>query len=426
MAKTFSLRGQALKLNTAADLEAHIQPLVDNQNVEEVHFEGNTIGVEASEALAKILATKKTLQHANLADLFTGRLLSEIPPALDALLKALLQCPKLHTINLNDNAFGLNTVEPLRHFLSQHTPLQHLYLNNNGLGPKAGAIVGEALVQLAESKEAARKEGKDVPDLETVICGRNRLETGSMAAWVKAYTANNKVKTVKMVQNGIRQEGIATLLQHGLSNCTQLDTLDLQDNTFTVLAAKTLSTVLTKWTQLRDLGIGDCLLSGRGGRLLGATLAKGANAKIEVLRLQFNDIDAKGVAAITEAASSASALPRLRRVELNGNKFAEEDPNIEKLQEILSKRKEEEAESYLGVDVDDEDAWGVDELDELDDDDEDEEEEDEAEDDEDEEVAAKEEKVVKTADAAENTTVAEKQDKDVDDLADALGKTQLK
>jgi Ran GTPase-activating protein 1 len=154
-------------------------------------------------------------------------------------------------------------------------------------------------------------------------------------------------------------------------------------------------------------------------------LAKGANTKIEVLRLQFNDIDAKGVAAITEAASSKTALPRLRRVELNGNKFAEEDPNIEKLQEILSKRKEEEAESYSGVDEDDEDAWGVDELDELDDDDEDEED-DEAEDEEDEEVAAKEEKVVKDADAAENTTVSEKQDKDVDDLADALGKTQLK
>jgi Ran GTPase-activating protein 1 len=426
MAKTFSLRGQALKLNTAADLEAHIQPLVDNADVEEIILEGNTIGVEASEALAKILAAKKSLQHANLADLFTGRLLSEIPPALTALLNALLECPKLHTINLNDNAFGLNTVEPLRLFLTQHTPLQHLYLNNNGLGPKAGTIVGEALVQLAEAKEAARKEGKNVPDLETVICGRNRLETGSMAAWVKAYTANDKVTTVKMVQNGIRQEGIATLLQHGLSNCTQLKTVDLQDNTFTILAAKTLSSVLPKWTDLRELAIGDCLLSGRGGRLLGATLAKGANTKIEVLRLQFNDIDAKGVAAITEAASSTTALPRLRRVELNGNKFAEEDPNIEKLQDILSKRKEEEAESYNGVDEDDEDAWGVDELDELDDDDEDEEEDDEAEDEEDEEVAAKEEKVVKDADAAENTTVSEKQDKDVDDLADALGNTQLK
>ncbi|KXT04705.1 hypothetical protein AC578_2071 [Pseudocercospora eumusae] len=417
MAKVFSIRGQALKLDTAADLEKHVGPLKDNADVEEVHIEGNTIGVEASEALAKILETKQNLRFANLADIFTGRLLSEIPQALDALLRALLKCPKLHTINLNDNAFGLNTVEPLRPFLSQHTPLQHLYLNNNGLGPAAGTLVAEALTQLAENKAAARKEGKAVPDLETVICGRNRLETGSMPAWVKAYTANNKVKTVKMVQNGIRQEGIAQLIQHGLSNCAELDTLDLQDNTFTALAAKTLSTIVPSWTQIRDLGVGDCLLSARGGRMLGEALAKAGNKKLEVLRLQYNEIDTKGLKAISEAAQG-SALPRLRRVELNGNKFAEEDPSIEKLREVLENRKEEKAEKYPGVDEDDEDNWGIDELDELDDDDDDEEEEDEVED--------EEEKVVKDADTAEDEPVAAKTDKDVDELANALDKTEIK
>jgi len=228
MANVFSLKGRALKLNTAADLEAHIQPLRDNPDIEEIHLEGNTIGVEASAALAKILETKHNLRYANLADIFTGRLLAEIPQALDSLLTALLKCEKLHTINLNDNAFGLNTVEPLRPFLSQHVPLQHLYLNNNGLGPAAGTLVAESLAQLAEKKEQARKAGKDVPHLETVVCGRNRLETGSMAAWVKAYTANKHVKTVKMVQNGIRQEGIAMLLQQGLSACQELRILDLQ------------------------------------------------------------------------------------------------------------------------------------------------------------------------------------------------------
>jgi Ran GTPase-activating protein 1 len=420
MAKVFSLKGQALKLDTAADLEKHVAPLRDSKDVEEVHLEGNTIGVEASEALAKILETKTTLQVANLADIFTGRLLSEIPQALDALLKALLKLPNLHTINLNDNAFGLNTVEPLRPFLSQHTPLQHLYLNNNGLGPAAGTLVAEALASLAEKKEQARNEGKDVPHLETVVCGRNRLETGSMEAWVKAYKANNKVKTVKMVQNGIRQEGIAKLLQHGLSGCTALETLDLQDNTFTVTAANTLANVVHNWTEVRELGVGDSLLGARGGRRLGEALAKGNNKKLEVLRLQYNEIDAKGIKALTDAATSTSALPRLRRVELNGNKFSEEDPNIEILQTLLSKRKDESAADYHHVDEDDEDAWGMDELDELDDEDEDEEDEEEIE--EQEEA----EKVVKDAEVAENEPVAQEKDKEVDELANALGKTELK
>ena len=418
MSKVFSIRGQALKLDTAADLEKHIKPLRDSTDVEEVHIEGNTIGVEASQSLAKILETKTTLKYANLADIFTGRLLSEIPQALDALLKALLKCPNLHTINLNDNAFGLNTVEPLRPFLSQHTPLQHLYLNNNGLGPQAGTLVAEALAQLAEKKEAARKEGKEVADLETVICGRNRLETGSMAAWAKAYQANNKVKTVKMVQNGIRQEGVALLLQHGLSACTELDIIDLQDNTFTSLAARTLANVVPRWTELRDLGVGDCLLSARGGRMLGDALAAGGNTKLEVLRLQYNEIDGKGLKSLADAASG-SGLPRLRRIELNGNHFSEDDSNIEKLQTILSKRKEEHADEYPGVDEEDEDAWGVDDLDEL-------EEEDEEEDEEEAEVEAEEESIVKDAEVAEDQPVAPVNDAEVDELADALRKTELK
>ncbi|TKA82766.1 hypothetical protein B0A55_01101 [Friedmanniomyces simplex] len=426
MANIFSLKGRALKLNNAADLETHIQPLRDNPDISEIHLEGNTIGVEASAALAKILETKSKLRYANLADIFTGRLLAEIPQALDSLLTALLKCEQLHTINLNDNAFGLNTVEPLRPFLSQHIPLQHLYLNNNGLGPAAGTLVAESLAQLAEKKEQARKAGKEVPHLETVVCGRNRLETGSMGAWVNAYTANSHVKTVKMVQNGIRQEGIAMLLQHGLSACGELRVLDLQDNTFTSVASETLANILPKWPALLDLGVGDCLLGARGGRQLGEALAQGNNTKIEVLRLQYNEIDAKGVQAICDAALSSKAMPRLRRVELNGNKFSEEDPMIEKLQELLSSRKESEGKKYPDLDEEDEDAWGLDELDELDDEDEDEDEDEEADGQEADEVEAEEEKVLKEADEAENEPVSQKQDKEVDELADALGKTELK
>lgn len=420
--KVFSLEGKVLKLDSAADLEKHVQALIESQDVEEVRLQGNTLGVEACQSLAKILETKKTLQIANLADIFTGRLLSEIPTAIDSLLQALLKCPNLHTINLNDNAFGLNTVEPLRPFLSQHTPLQHLYLNNNGLGPQAGSYVAEALALLAGKKAQVRKDGSSVPDLETIICGRNRLETGSMGAWAKAYQANNKVKTVKMVQNGIRQEGIATLLQHGLSNCTELEVLDLQDNTFTTLAAKTLATVLPKWTKQVELGVGDSLLGARGGRYLGTALAKGSNTKLEVLRLQYNEIDEKGLKAVADAAEKEGALPRLRRVELNGNKFNEDDVSIEKLQSLLSKRKEQADELFPGLDEDDEDLWGVDELDELEEPDSDEEQDDAALS----EAEGEGEQLVKSDEAAEDEPVSQKQDDDVDELADALDNTKLK
>lgn len=60
--KVFSAEGKGLKLTTAEDIEPHIQDLKANDDVEEVRFLGNTLGVEASEALAKVLETKKTLK----------------------------------------------------------------------------------------------------------------------------------------------------------------------------------------------------------------------------------------------------------------------------------------------------------------------------------------------------------------------------
>lgn len=279
-------------------------------------------------------------------------------------------------------------------------------------------LVADALTALAAKKEAARKEGKDVPDLELVICGRNRLENGSMAAWAKAYAANSGVKTIKMTQNGIRQEGISHLITNGLAHLTKLDTLDLQDNTFTAMGAKALSQAVVNWTDLRELGVGDCLLSSRGGIALAAALEKGKNKKVEVLRLQFNEINAKGLAGL--ASASSTALPLLRRIEINGNKFDEEDPSLDKLREVLDARKEESGEK-----ADDDEYWGLDELDELESDDE----EDEDESDEEEKRGEAQDRAAKQiADdkRAEESNVAQDKDAKVDDLADLMSKTEIK
>lgn len=404
----FSLEGKSLKLDTAADIEPHIQPLKDNADVEEVLLLGNTLGVGACESLAEVLKTKKNLRHANLADIYTGRLLAEIPLALEALLQALLTLPKLHTINLSDNAFGLNTQAPLVSFLASHTPLEHLILNNNGLGPFAGILIADALTELA-----AKKKEANAPPLRTVVCGRNRLENGSMEAWAKAYAAHDQVTSIKMVQNGIRPEGITHLIKHGLSNLSALEILDLQDNTFTAKGARALSDVIPKWTQIKELGMGDCLLSARGGVMLGEALKAGKNSGLEVLRLQYNDIDARSIKALAEAQVK---LPKLRRIELNGNKFSEDDVSIDMLKVTLDARREEN-----GPPLEDgeHDEWGLDELDELDsEDEEDEEEEEEAED--------GKETILKEADEAEDASVAQEKSKTVDDLADLLGKTEIK
>jgi hypothetical protein len=60
--RLFSIEGKGLKLDTAADVEPYLKPLRDSQDVQEIRLAGNTLGVEASEAIAKVLETKKTLQ----------------------------------------------------------------------------------------------------------------------------------------------------------------------------------------------------------------------------------------------------------------------------------------------------------------------------------------------------------------------------
>lgn len=57
----FSLLGQSLKLETRADLESLFKDY-DVDNVEEIILGGNTIGVEASLALAELLMKTKNLK----------------------------------------------------------------------------------------------------------------------------------------------------------------------------------------------------------------------------------------------------------------------------------------------------------------------------------------------------------------------------
>ena len=294
----------------------------------------------------------------------------------------------------------------------------------------------------AENKDESKKQNENVttpssyPPLETIICGRNRLENGSMAAWAAALTANDQVCTVRLPQNGIRPVGLATLIRDGLAKTKQLTSLDLQDNTMTSQGARALAASLPEWRKLKELGVGDCLLGPRGSEWVVKALGKGENEMLEVLRLQYNEVRAK---AVKDLADALAKTPRLRRVELNGNQFDEEDEGLEDLRLGLAGRKEEKEKEGEGDPGTGEDYWGLDDLDDLEEPDDEEDEEADEDEDEDEEEEVKEEekkkddvdladrieKDLKTTDEAEEQNVGQKKDKSVDDLADKLGRTGL-
>ena len=59
--KVLSLHGKGLKLNTREDITPYLKD-IDATLLEEIHLGGNTIGVDASQALAEFLAKTQVLK----------------------------------------------------------------------------------------------------------------------------------------------------------------------------------------------------------------------------------------------------------------------------------------------------------------------------------------------------------------------------
>ncbi|KAM9910317.1 hypothetical protein OXX69_004603 [Metschnikowia pulcherrima] len=330
---TFSLAGKQIKFNAAEDIKSYAQALIEQTGVRKIDISGNTLGIEASkEFAAAIIAHKETLAEVDFSDIYTGRLNTEIPQSLDHLLPALLQCRNLKIVNLSDNAFGLQTIDPIEAYLGQAVSVEHLILSNNGMGPFAGARIGKALYKLS----LAKKQQK-YPSLKTFICGRNRLENGSINYLAIGLRAHEHLHTVRLYQNGIRPAGVEKLISQGLARNTHLQVLDLQDNTLTSRAAVALAESLGQWTGLSELNLNDCLLKPKGSLVLAEKLATGVERpSFKVLKLQYNELEADALKRLVSAIEGK--LPALSKLELNGNRFDEECDEISAITELLEDR----------------------------------------------------------------------------------------
>lgn len=279
---------------------------------------------------------KLTNQVVDLADIFTGRLISEIPQALSALCDALIDHKDLVELDLSDNAFGGRCAPAMTSFLKNNDVYQVIKLNNTGLGPEGGQIIAGAILELAKR---LKEEGK-TSQLRTVVCGRSRLENGSAPVWAEAFAAHGGLKEIRMPQNGIRMEGIEALAK-GLAGNKDLEHLDLQDNTAARSGTRALVRVLENWPNLRHLNLSDCLLGKAGGIALGTSLANGSNPKLESLKLQYGEFDKRTIELLSTAI--AQHLTNLTELELNGNQCDAEDEAIEELRKALALHGNEDA-----------------------------------------------------------------------------------
>lgn len=235
-------------------------------------------------------------------------------------------------INLSDNAFGGRSVDPIVPFLVNNRSFQIFRLNNNGLGPAGGAVIADALF---ESAQRSKKEGKP-SNLRTVICGRNRLEDGSADHWSKAFAAHAGLVEIRMPQNGIRPDGIASLIR-GIAACKNLKHLDLQDNTFSEIGSETMTQELRAWPELETLNLSDCHLVEEGNASdVVETLSGGSNPKLQLLQLQNNNLDTQSFAYLAE--HTEVHLPALKQVELQWNEIEDDDEHVATLRNLLKKR----------------------------------------------------------------------------------------
>ncbi|CDZ97357.1 Ran GTPase-activating protein [Phaffia rhodozyma] len=413
MSISFSLKGQGLKLTSAQDAQPHIDALVAlGPDVQEIHLGGNTLGIEASKAFAEVFKGLHKLKVADFADIFTGRLISEIPEALSALCDSLAHTTSLETLDLSDNAFGGRCAEPIVPFLKTNLNVSHFILNNNGLGPTGGNIIAQALLDSANASEAKGQRSA----LRTFVCGRNRLENGTADLLAKAFAAHGLLQVVRLPQNGIRMEGIQAISK-GLAQNPELAKLDLQDNTMTLKGSRAVAQALPSWPKLKELNLSDCLLGRRGGLILTTALANGSNKELESVKIQYGEMDSRSFVQLATAIKLH--LSSLTQLELNGNIVDPEDESVEKIKDALDSHGHQDA---------------LDELDDMEEDEgEDEEEDEEEEEEEDEE---EEEKEDEEKDADKGTKQQEEKDTEVpsqpsildmsvDAMADALSKMSV-
>ncbi|NXN38041.1 RAGP1 protein, partial [Rhinoptilus africanus] len=383
-----SFKGQSLKLNTAEDAEEVIKQIEDFDGLEALRLEGNTVGVEAAKVIAKALEKKSELKRCHWSDMFTGRLRSEIPPALISLGDALITAgAQLVELDLSDNAFGPDGVRGFEALLKSPTcyTLQELKLNNCGMGIGGGKILAAALKECHRKSSA---QGKPLA-LKIFVAGRNRLENDGATALAEAFGIVGTLEEVHMPQNGINHPGITALAQAFAIN-PLLKVINLNDNTFTDKGAIAMAETLKALRQIEVINFGDCLVRSKGAVAIADAVKEGLH-KLKELNLSFCEIKRDAALTVAEAIEDKAELEKL---DLNGNYLGEE--GCEQLQEILEGFN---MASVLGSLSDDE---GEEE------DDDEEEEEGEAEDDEEEEEEEEEQQQLKERGQGEQQSLTPK------------------
>nr|AKC00915.1 Ran GTPase activating protein [Drosophila melanogaster] len=313
-----SFENKVLSWNTAADVQDVVDALNKQTTVHYLNLDGNTLGVEAAKAIGEGLKRHPEFRKALWKNMFTGRLISEIPEALKHLGAALIVAgAKLTVLDLSDNALGPNGMRGLEELLRSPVcySLQELLLCNCGLGPEGGSMLSRALIDLHAN---ANKAGFPL-QLRVFIGSRNRLEDAGATEMATAFQTLKTFEEIVLEQNSIYIEGVEALAESFKHN-PHLRVLNMNDNTLKSEGAEKIAEALPFLPLLREMSFGDCLIKTNGAYHFGEALERG-NERLEVIDLGFNEINSDGGLVLVNAMGNK---PKLRILNLDGNSFGEE------------------------------------------------------------------------------------------------------
>uniref|UniRef100_A0A0K2VK57 Nuclear pore complex protein Nup153 n=1 Tax=Lepeophtheirus salmonis TaxID=72036 RepID=A0A0K2VK57_LEPSM len=313
-----SFENKSLKLNSAEDAKEVADKISSTKVMHTLTLSGNTIGIEAARALGKALETHPEFRRAHWKDMFTGRMKTEIPPALTHLSNGIMTAnAQLVELDLSDNAFGPIGMEGLKDLLKSRScySLKELRLNNTGCGVTGGKHLADLLTKCLDNST----EMGAALALRVFVLGRSRQENEGAIALAKVFKRMKSLEEVVMPQNGIYYEGIAALMD-AFSNNPKLRILNLNDNTFTLKGAESLAKVLPSMPNLEVLNIGDCLVKTEGAIKIAEALKKG-HSSLKELHMDSNEITEKGGLSIVDAIANKKELTCLS---IDSNQFGED------------------------------------------------------------------------------------------------------
>ena len=292
-----------VKWDDPKDLVEMISEITKNKSkITSLELTHNSIGIECAKKLSSVISEIENLTSVNYRDLFVSRLKEDLPISLKYLMSSLSN-KKIRFLDLSDNAFGPIAIPSFDFFLKEATSLEHLELENNGLGPEGSEMICNALLNNPKIK------------LKTIKMNRNRLEEKGALCLAKVIEKMKSLEHLEIFQNGITSNGMKSIFL-ALKENKNIKIMKINDN-FAKDSIQTFIEIMPELTKIKVIDVSDSIMGDKLGVELFKCLSK--IDTIEEIYCNYNEIEEKK--SQKDIFDYIKIIKNIKVVELKGNEI---------------------------------------------------------------------------------------------------------